>query len=90
MPCNMEPVVGSSSSCNGCPAPSGFGHPRQYLEGNIGHFVSEIEMDKFENFPGIKVEDIKPQVDRFAFRLLCLRLVVIELGSGRLLNLGTC
>merc|ERR1712182_41982 len=28
--------------------------------GNIGHFDNEIEMDLLENFPGIKVENIKP------------------------------
>merc|ERR1712039_689067 len=35
------------------------------IVGNIGHFDNEIQMDKLENFPGIKVENIKPQVDRF-------------------------
>merc|ERR1712084_213701 len=34
------------------------------IVGNIGN---EIQMDKLENFPGIKVENIKPQVDRFVF-----------------------
>merc|ERR1711924_439804 len=33
--------------------------------GNIGHFDNEVEMDLLENFPGIKVENINPQVDRF-------------------------
>merc|ERR1719197_2149477 len=37
------------------------------IVGNIGHFDNEIEMDKLEKFPGIKVENIKPQVDRFVF-----------------------
>merc|ERR1711877_102263 len=36
--------------------------------GNIGHFDNEIEMAELEGFPGIKVENIKPQVDRFVFR----------------------
>merc|ERR1711998_668691 len=36
------------------------------IVGNIGHFDNEIEMEKLEKFPGIKVENIKPQVDRFA------------------------
>merc|ERR1712057_23157 len=35
--------------------------------GNIGHFDNEIEMEALEKFPGIKVENIKPQVDRFVF-----------------------
>merc|ERR1739845_315874 len=37
------------------------------IVGNIGHFDNEIVMEKLEQFPGIKVENIKPQVDRFVF-----------------------
>merc|ERR1711998_296146 len=55
------------------------------IVGNIGHFDNEIEMAELENFPGIKVENIKPQVDRFAFPD---GHGVIVLASGRLLNLG--
>merc|ERR1712125_109418 len=55
------------------------------IVGNIGHFDNEIEMDKLEQFPGIKVENIKPQVDRFEFPD---GHGVIVLASGRLLNLG--
>merc|ERR1712232_1003457 len=55
------------------------------IVGNIGHFDNEIEMDKLEKFPGIKVENIKPQVDRFVFPD---GHGVIMLASGRLLNLG--
>merc|ERR1712217_868430 len=55
------------------------------IVGNIGHFDNEIEMDKLENFPGIKVENIKPQVDRFVFPD---GHGIIVLASGRLLNLG--
>merc|ERR1740123_2358273 len=43
------------------------------------------EIDKLEKFPGIKVENIKPQVDRFVFPD---GHGVIVLASGRLLNLG--
>merc|ERR1712032_538089 len=53
--------------------------------GNIGHFDNEIEMELLEKFPGIKVENIKPQVDRFVFPD---GHGVIVLASGRLLNLG--
>merc|ERR1712174_172616 len=53
--------------------------------GNIGHFDNEIEMDLLKNFPGIKVENIKPQVDRFVFPD---GHGVIVLASGRLCNLG--
>merc|ERR1711979_153496 len=55
------------------------------IVGNIGHFDNEIEMEKLEQFPGIKVENIKPQVDRFVFPD---GHGVIALASGRLLNLG--
>merc|ERR1712036_154599 len=53
--------------------------------GNIGHFDNEIEMAELESCPGIKVENIKPQVDRFVFPD---GHGVIVLASGRLLNLG--
>lgn len=55
------------------------------IVGNIGHFDNEIEMTLLENFPGMKVENIKPQVDRFVFPD---GHGVIVLASGRLLNLG--
>merc|ERR1711937_469750 len=55
------------------------------IVGNIGHFDNEIEMENLEKFPGIKVENIKPQVDRFVFPD---GHGVIVLASGRLLNLG--
>merc|ERR1712070_561001 len=55
------------------------------IVGNIGHFDNEIDMAGIEGFPGIKVENIKPQVDRFVFPD---GHGVIILASGRLLNLG--
>merc|ERR1712072_1200385 len=55
------------------------------IVGNIGHFDNEIDMAGLEGFPGIKVENIKPQVDRFVFPD---GHGVIILASGRLLNLG--
>merc|ERR1712113_1006928 len=55
------------------------------IVGNIGHFGNEIEMENLEKFPGIKVENIKPQVDRFEFPD---GHGIIVLASGRLLNLG--
>jgi adenosylhomocysteinase len=53
--------------------------------GNIGHFDNEIQMAELEGFPNIKVENIKPQVDRFEFPD---GHGIIVLASGRLLNLG--
>jgi adenosylhomocysteinase len=55
------------------------------IVGNIGHFDNEIDMEGLENMKGIKVENIKPQVDRFVFPD---GHGVIVLASGRLLNLG--
>merc|ERR1712238_199565 len=55
------------------------------IVGNIGHFDNEIDMAGLEGFPGIVVEKIKPQVDRFVFPD---GHGVIVLASGRLLNLG--
>merc|ERR1712050_3305 len=55
------------------------------IVGNIGHFDNEIEMDKLEKFEGIKIENIKAQVDRFVFQD---GHGIIVLASGRLLNLG--
>merc|ERR1712194_336638 len=55
------------------------------IVGNIGHFDNEIDMQGLEGFPGIEVENIKPQVDRFVFPD---GHGVIVLASGRLCNLG--
>ncbi len=52
---------------------------------NIGHFDNEIEMDKLESWPGIKKENIKPQVDKYIFPDgHC----IYVLAEGRLVNLG--
>jgi len=55
------------------------------IVGNIGHFDNEIDMAGLEGMSGIKVENIKPQVDRFVFPD---GHGVIILASGRLCNLG--
>merc|ERR1712118_471007 len=55
------------------------------IVGNIGHFDNEIDMAGLEGLEGIKVESIKPQVDRFVFPD---GHGVIVLASGRLCNLG--
>jgi len=55
------------------------------IVGNIGHFDNEIDMEGLEKTTGIKVENIKEQVDRFVFPD---GHGVIVLASGRLLNLG--
>lgn len=52
---------------------------------NIGHFDIEIQVAELNNFPGIKKQEIKPQVDLYTFpdghR-------IILLAEGRLVNLG--
>lgn len=52
---------------------------------NIGHFDIEIQVEVLNSFPGIKKEEIKPQVDVYTFpdghR-------IILLAEGRLVNLG--
>lgn len=55
------------------------------IVGNIGHFDNEIDMAGMIKFPGIKVVNIRPQVDRFIFPD---GHGVIILAEGRLLNLG--
>ncbi len=52
---------------------------------NIGHFDNEIQIEKLENFPGIKEVNIKPQVDKFIFPD---KHQIIILSRGRLVNLG--
>ena len=55
------------------------------IVGNIEHFDNKIDMDGLKSFPGIKGENIRPQVDRFAFPD---GHGVIVLASRRLFNLG--
>ncbi len=55
------------------------------IVGNIGHFDNEIDMDGLAKAPGIRRENIKPQVDTWTFPD---GHAVIVLSEGRLLNLG--
>jgi adenosylhomocysteinase len=57
----------------------------QAIVGNIGHFDNEIDMAGLAKWPGVRRENIKPQVDEFAFPD---GHGVIILSEGRLLNLG--
>ncbi|MFH1134374.1 MAG: adenosylhomocysteinase [Nanoarchaeota archaeon] len=52
---------------------------------NIGHFDNEIQVEQLEKLPGIKEENVKPQVDRFTFPD---GHSIILLSKGRLVNLG--
>ena len=52
---------------------------------NIGHFDNEIKVAELKAYPGIKVKNIKPQVDKYIFPDgHC----IILLAGGRLVNLG--
>jgi adenosylhomocysteinase len=52
---------------------------------NIGHFDNEIQMDDLNNFKGIKLVNIKPQVDKYIFPD---GHAIFILAEGRLVNLG--
>jgi len=52
---------------------------------NIGHFDNEIDVKGLKEYPGIKHENIKPQVDRWTFPD---GHSIILLADGRLVNLG--
>ena len=52
---------------------------------NIGHFDNEIQVDKLNNYPGIKRINIKPQVDKYVFPD---GHAIFLLAEGRLVNLG--
>ncbi len=52
---------------------------------NIGHFDNEIQVDKLNEYPGIKIVNIKPQVDKYIFPE---GHEIFLLAEGRLVNLG--
>jgi len=52
---------------------------------NIGHFDNEIQVEKLKNYPGIKLVNIKPQVDKYIFPD---GHSILLLADGRLVNLG--
>jgi adenosylhomocysteinase len=51
---------------------------------NIGHFDTEIDVAGLHKVPGMKVENIKPQVDRYVHD----GKGILLLAEGRLVNLG--
>ncbi len=57
----------------------------QAIVGNIGHFDNEIDMAGLASRPGVRRENIKPQVDLWHFDD---GHAVLILSEGRLLNLG--
>ncbi len=57
----------------------------QAIVGNIGHFDNEIDMAGLTRYPGVRRNQIKPQVDEWIFPD---GHAIIVLSEGRLLNLG--
>jgi adenosylhomocysteinase len=57
----------------------------QAIVGNIGHFDNEVDMAGLARWPGIRKENVKPQVDQWVFPD---GHTIIVLSEGRLLNLG--
>ena len=52
---------------------------------NIGHFDNEIQVDKLKTTKGVRIENIKPQYDRYH---LPGNKSIYLLAEGRLVNLG--
>ncbi|MFO8088070.1 MAG: adenosylhomocysteinase, partial [Bacteroidales bacterium] len=52
---------------------------------NIGHFDNEIQVEKLDQYPGVKKINIKPQVDEYKFDD---GHSIFLLAEGRLVNLG--
>ncbi len=52
---------------------------------NIGHFDNEIQVDALNTYKGIKMVNIKPQVDKYIFPD---GHAIFLLAEGRLVNLG--
>ncbi|GAB3962291.1 adenosylhomocysteinase [Actinoallomurus acanthiterrae] len=57
----------------------------QAIVSNIGHFDNEIDMAGLAKIPGIKKEEVKPQVHTWTF---ADGKTIIVLAEGRLMNLG--
>lgn len=59
--------------------------PDQAIVCNIGHFDNEIQVAALKAYPGIRSQNVKPQVDRYFFPD---GHSIILLADGRLVNLG--
>jgi adenosylhomocysteinase len=60
------------------------------IVGNIGHFDNEIDMAGLAKLPGVRRNNIKPQVDEWIFPASSGKAghSILVLSEGRLLNLG--
>ena len=61
------------------------GMKHQAILGNIGHFDNELDMAGLARYPGVRRNNIKPQVDEWVF---ADGHSILVLSEGRLLNLG--
>jgi len=52
---------------------------------NIGHFDNEIQVNQLNSYAGVKITNIKPQVDKYTFND---GHSIFLLAEGRLVNLG--
>ncbi|MFD4642175.1 adenosylhomocysteinase [Lentzea sp. NPDC058436] len=57
----------------------------QAILGNVGHFDNELDMAGLQRYPGVRKNNIKPQVDEWVFPT---GRTIIVLSEGRLMNLG--
>ncbi len=57
----------------------------QAILGNVGHFDNELDMAGLQRYPGVRKNNIKPQVDEWIFPT---GRTIIVLSEGRLMNLG--
>ena len=55
------------------------------IVGNIGHFDNEIDVKGIRETPGVRIINIKPQVDKYIFSNGSS---ILLLAEGRLMNLG--
>ena len=77
--------VTSTGNCDVITAEHMAGMKNQAIVCNIGHFDSEIQIARLNQWPGVVKEEIKPQVDRYTFTDGCQ---IFVLAEGRLVNLG--
>lgn len=77
--------VTTTGNCDIITAEHMSGMKDQAIVCNIGHFDNEIQVAKLNEIEGIKIVNIKPQVDKYIFPD---GHEIILLAEGRLVNLG--
>ncbi|MBM4346254.1 MAG: adenosylhomocysteinase [Deltaproteobacteria bacterium] len=83
-------VITATGCCDVVTAPHLLAMKDHAILCNIGHFDSEIDMRWLESTPGVREENVKPQVDLFHFEGVpgSVPKALIVLARGRLVNLG--